>query len=405
MSLSLNNSTIVPLSSNGIFLGQNYDNILDFAEINISIKCDTGYALTYIYSQDKLNIDYQTTQNISVQSDTQFYRLPVNDRYFKLKIEATDGDMSVLNVQTIYKSNTTYQVAGNGPTSNVNIVSPVDGNGYVEVNVKNLAQDSDGAIWTDLQRINDDYIDANIGGLKVAVQNSSLNVGSVASNVNVNLNDNLGNAYSSSNPLYVNQVNVPSTYQIVDQNQNPVKVVPIGTIGSYSNNSLQVTETNLTYTQTQAQSQNAVNVSITDTQGGSILTDVSHNLLVYVNNPTLSVNSLIPSNQLSFRFFNASGNVGYGVIAGSFTLLNMTSTSDDNGSTSSYLKFYDKATAPDVSVDVPILVVLVGAYNNNAVANIRVTNGISYYLVGGISDTDNTGANSNCSITFNYIPN
>lgn len=133
MSLSLNNSTIVPLLSGEIFLGKEYDNILDFAEINIAIKCDVGYTLTYIYSQDKLSIDYSTNQTVSAQVNTQFYKLPVNDRYFKLKIEATDGDMSVLNVQTIYKSVPTFNNSGAGPTSNVAITTPLNGDGSVFV--------------------------------------------------------------------------------------------------------------------------------------------------------------------------------------------------------------------------------------------------------------------------------
>jgi hypothetical protein len=123
MSLSLYNSTIVPLLSNEIFLGREYDNILDFAEINIAIKCDTGYILTFIYSQDKLTADYQTSQTIIAQVDTKFFTISVKDRYFKLKIEANDGDMSVLNVQTIYKSTVTYQVEGTTPTQDVNVTN------------------------------------------------------------------------------------------------------------------------------------------------------------------------------------------------------------------------------------------------------------------------------------------
>jgi hypothetical protein len=132
MSLSLNNSTIVPLLNEDFFVGQQYDNILDFVEINISVKCDTGYDLTYIYSQDKLTVDYQTTQSISAQADTQFYKLTVKDRYFKLRIDATDGDMTVLNVQTIYKTSTTYTVSS-GPSANVVITNPLNMDGSVFV--------------------------------------------------------------------------------------------------------------------------------------------------------------------------------------------------------------------------------------------------------------------------------
>jgi len=140
MSLSLNNSTIVPLTAGSAFLGQQYDNILDFAEINISIKCDVGYTLTYIYSQDKLSIDYQTSQVIVAQVDTKFFKLSVNDRYFKLKIEATNGNMSVLNVQTIYKSVPTFVDSESGPISNVNLDSinqSLLDNGGLKVSVVN----------------------------------------------------------------------------------------------------------------------------------------------------------------------------------------------------------------------------------------------------------------------------
>jgi len=148
MSLSILNSTNVPLSEDEVFTGSNYDNILDFAQITISIKCDTGYVLTYIYSQNKVDIDYQTSQTITVQADTQFYNVTVKDRYFKLQITANDGDMTVLNVQTIYKTSTTYAVSS-GPGSNVTIIDPVDVNGYVQVTVPDGVVVS-GSVTTDI---------------------------------------------------------------------------------------------------------------------------------------------------------------------------------------------------------------------------------------------------------------
>ena len=149
MSLSLVNSTNVPLLEGDSFIGSSYDNILDFVQITISIKCDTGYNLTYIYSQNKVDIDYQTTQTITAQADTQFYNVVVKDRYFKLRIDANDGDMSVLNVQTIYKTSTTYEVSS-GTGSNVNIIGPVDViTKYVQVTVPNGVVVS-GSVTTDI---------------------------------------------------------------------------------------------------------------------------------------------------------------------------------------------------------------------------------------------------------------
>lgn len=113
MSLSLNNSTITPLLTGTTFIGKDYDNILDFVEINVSIKCNVGYTLTYLFSQDKINIDYQTSQVIAANAITQFYKFSVNDRYFKLKIEATNGTMTTLNVQTIYKASLTVDGVNN----------------------------------------------------------------------------------------------------------------------------------------------------------------------------------------------------------------------------------------------------------------------------------------------------
>ena len=80
MSLSIVNSTIIPLEAGTTFNPTTYDNILDFIEINIAINCDTDYTLTYIYSQDKINIDYSTSQNVAYSNTTQFFRVPVRDR-------------------------------------------------------------------------------------------------------------------------------------------------------------------------------------------------------------------------------------------------------------------------------------------------------------------------------------
>ena len=108
MSLSIYNSTIIPLQSGDIFTGSYYDNVIDFSEINISISCDTGYELTYIFSQDKISVGYTESHSVGYSSSTQFFKVPPLQRFFKIRITATGGNMSLLNVQTIYKSSITY---------------------------------------------------------------------------------------------------------------------------------------------------------------------------------------------------------------------------------------------------------------------------------------------------------
>jgi len=173
MSLSLYNSTTIPLASNEIFIGLQYDNILDFAEINLSIKCDKGYTMTYIYSQDKLSVDYEVVQIIPYNADTQFYTVDVKDRYFKLKIQATDGKMNILNVQTIYKSVPTY--ASSGGTVDANItnslldVSDADTHTKLDSIVTGLQNNNKGSVplWVVTQ--------TGVNGVSTGVNLSTIN--------------------------------------------------------------------------------------------------------------------------------------------------------------------------------------------------------------------------------------
>ena len=185
MSLSLYNSTIVSLESDDIFLGQEYDNILDFVEINISVKCDTGFSITYIYSQDKLTVNYETTQAITASVDTHFFTVPVKNRYFKLRIEATDGNMSVLNVQTIYKTSITYDPPNDAPATAVDVMNfptGFDCNNLTDlsgviVNVGNFPaiQDISGNVDISGQTVNIGTL-PNLNGLIVNISGQTVNI-------------------------------------------------------------------------------------------------------------------------------------------------------------------------------------------------------------------------------------
>jgi len=231
MSLSLNNSTIVPLLSNGSFLGKGYDNILDFAEINISIKCDVGYTLTYIYSQDKLTVDYDTSQVIDANIETQFYKIPVNDRYFRLKVDATDGDMTVLNVQTIYKSVPTFNNSGSCPTSNVAITGPLNGDGSVRVGGSLTLGGSVDA------NITNSSLDVDITNSELTVVNSQLDKLSFDSldNLNINLNS-VNSSFIDNDGLRVSVVNasIPVSGSVSVSNFPATQQVSNGSLASMS---------------------------------------------------------------------------------------------------------------------------------------------------------------------------
>lgn len=75
-----------------------------------------------------------------------------------------------------------------------------------------------------------------------------------------------------------------------------------------------------------------------------------------------------------------------------------------------YLKFYDKATAPDPSTDTPKLIFIIpggatgaGTNQNIPAAGLDFANGISFILVTGIADTDNTSVSANQqTISYGY---
>lgn len=97
------------------------------------------------------------------------------------------------------------------------------------------------------------------------------------------------------------------------------------------------------------------------------------------------------------------------VIKASAGKLGFVSASNINAS-AVYLKFYDKATAPDPSTDTPKLIFIIpggatGAGTNQAIpdAGIDFKNGISFILVTGIADTDNTAVSaSQQTISYGY---
>lgn len=73
-----------------------------------------------------------------------------------------------------------------------------------------------------------------------------------------------------------------------------------------------------------------------------------------------------------------------------------------------YLKFYDKATSPSPSIDVPVYVISMpgnttGAGSNVIFDNLLFGNGISFALVTGIAVNDDTGVGAgDCVVSFGY---
>ena len=367
MSLSIYNSTIIPLQSGNSFVGSYYDNILDFAEIDISILCDTGYDLTYYFSQDKINISYQTSQTVSPSVDTLFFKQKPLERYFKIGITATGGNMTILNVQTIYKSNITYET-GAGVSQNVSIQNPLDGNGNVLVSVANnpvvFIEDSGGnTINSTLGALNANLYTSSGVALTTTYNGSYLNY-------SLDTNNKVIESCVSSNQLAVNIDNINTNY--IDAGIGGLKV-------AVQNPSLTVSESALDACI--ASNQVAVNVA---------------------NSTPINVSNIIPNIQSYQRVVVSSGSTTSGSVSGSHKLVSIIISSNDNGASASYLKLYDLAS-PTLGTDTPLTVITLGNYNFGGDVGINFTNAIGYGISGGIADNDTSGANSDISLTLIYI--
>lgn len=215
------NSTNIPLNAGEVFEGS-YSSTLNYSTIEVSVKCDTFYSISIIYSPDSNNDEYVEMQEIEeVFPNTFFYKFEPKMRYFKIRIENIDTeDQQLLSVNCIQKSSFVYSVTDVGNSVSIanplnldgsvrvggdlNLAGSVDANitnEEINVNVTNsslavtnnkldlLQFDAFNNLNTNLNNINSNFVDVANNGLKVSVQNSSLAVSNGAlSSMSFNLN-------------------------------------------------------------------------------------------------------------------------------------------------------------------------------------------------------------------------
>lgn len=159
------NSSTVPIDAGESFVGV-FSSCLNYAVIDVSVKCDSTYDIKINYSHDGVSEDFSDSITVSsISANTLFYEFRPKMRYYRIKIDNTDSaNQTNLTLQTLLKSVVTYQDGGN--SSNVAITSPlnldgsvfVGGNlalsGSVDANITNTSLDvSDGDTHTKLDNI------------------------------------------------------------------------------------------------------------------------------------------------------------------------------------------------------------------------------------------------------------
>jgi hypothetical protein len=101
------NSSIIALNAGDLFSGSYVSN-LNFAEIKVSVNCDSTFELKIFYSSDSVNDDLIDTYEQLTISSNVLYNLQPKMRYFKIQLTNTGLNQSYLRLQTLLKSIVTY---------------------------------------------------------------------------------------------------------------------------------------------------------------------------------------------------------------------------------------------------------------------------------------------------------
>ena len=141
---SLNNQSNSPLRAEAIYIGS-WDDILQYQNIQINLQATTNCQIIYYESNDKVLVN-QTAYSYSA-GNVYFNSLTSTSRYVYFTVRNLEAtNQTQFNFSILYKqSPASTSTIG----SDVNIISPVDGDGYVEVSVQNVV-DISGTVTTDI---------------------------------------------------------------------------------------------------------------------------------------------------------------------------------------------------------------------------------------------------------------
>jgi hypothetical protein len=179
MSVSLVNALPLQNVSDGFVLIGEYDNIVDFCEIDVSVNAEGNYSIQFDFSVDKITTISSSTQTFTYGAEPFFnYKLTPQCKYFKLTLTATTN-IDNLTVQSIYKSNVSYKPGGTGADVNItNSFIPVSQ--YGEWNVNTQLTKFSTSIW-DNAVIGAGDVSSNYANAKV-LNNQSVSIYGHSSN-------------------------------------------------------------------------------------------------------------------------------------------------------------------------------------------------------------------------------
>lgn len=138
-SIDQNNSFVFPLDIGQNFTGI-YTSTTNFSEIIISIETDTKFEFIIEFSSNGVDLGLtETFTQITVNNTANIYQFKPYLRYYRLIVNNIDVlDQTYLRIESILKSTIIYNENTNTTSTDVNIINPINSNGYIEmVNVLN----------------------------------------------------------------------------------------------------------------------------------------------------------------------------------------------------------------------------------------------------------------------------
>jgi hypothetical protein len=127
--------------------------------------------------------------------------------------------------------------------------------------------------------------------------------------------------------------------------------------------------------------------------------DVSRTVDVVLGAGTNSIGTIKRTHQPTpYKLISAATTNATNVSSTANTLLYGYYLSNLNGSAWRYVKFYNKASAPTVGTDTPVLVLALppsGAANASFPAGVNFTTGLSFAITAGLADSDTTAVAAN----------
>ena len=311
---SISNYTIQPLGPNNILIGT-WDSVQDYSTVCITCYADTDTELIIYQSIDKITVVPTTVTILAAREYINNFTVNYPYIYTTLR-NMSPSAQTFCTYEVVYKKvNVASEIILGGP---VEVYSAINAGSFLYTpGTSSSISIAGGVSMGIVQPLGPapPFLNETIHPLKLTTNGSLVVSQDITTIGAVKIFDSLGSAIdlgqktmSTSLPVVIASDNsllgITGTVNISDINGNNIKIAPVGTTSGYTDNSLQVIDTNSVYNQTLDNiPKNALITSIYDSVGTNILTDINSGGLNVnvVNIGSIGITGTVDVNHLLFN--------------------------------------------------------------------------------------------------------